>query len=327
MSSKEEADRLSPPRDQPPAKRSFRSLNAQSAWLELRLPHGQVNRVPVGSAQLTVGSAPPADIVVKDVPELLAEHLLVTPRPDGCWVACAQGATLVPHLEGKRLQAGLVPWGTEIVFGPLKLRFTKHPRAALLHAPWYAIFALLLAVLVVPLAAWLALAEEPLPQPDLEVKSSLFEGFFPLETKCDVPNASRVQSAQAAAYRGESMEREAGFREERYPFQPREGVLAVIAWSVAERCFTAAEQEEDQSRAQAAKESMMAKVETDLRGGELRLQRAIELERFDEAVTEADHLGQLVAHLATDHPYRLWLDRLQLQLRIREYRAGRQEGS
>src|SRR5437763_7062321 len=87
--------------------------------------------VDLAVERVVVGSSITCAVVVER-PEIAREHMLLSPRPDGCYVAIARGAPTPIVYNGVPFERGIVPWGGEVSIGAV--RFVLHdgstPRTA-----------------------------------------------------------------------------------------------------------------------------------------------------------------------------------------------------
>lgn len=255
--------------------------------------------------ETVVGSSERAHIRVPSSSGLSGEHLRIEPRDDGVQVAPIAGTQVliggVPH------PGGLVPFGTEIRAGTASLRVVRadaeEKRGAspvmVLGVP-----AILIALLVV-----LTDGSEPVSAGAPTEPPALFDAQHPCET-----------GAGTTRHRAEQDEHAARAKEERYPFAPGDGVHASALYRRASSCFESAG---DGARASALverAERVEHRVEHDYRTSRFRLERALEQQRWDEALAETRRLRALVAHRSG--PYVQWLADLERRLNlIRDRRA------
>jgi hypothetical protein len=96
---------------------------------------------------------------------------------------------------------------------------------------------------------------------------------------------------------------------QRYPFAPRDGVIAVDLASVAEACFGASRDAPGVAEAARKRASMMQRIDDDYRLRRLRLDRAIGAGLLREMYVEAEVLKNLLE--PRKGPFREWLIQLQ----------------
>jgi hypothetical protein len=64
-----------------------------------------------------------------DRPEFSAEHLLISPRPEGCWVAVARGVVTPTLVDGQPFERGMVQWGHNLQIGSVRMVLNDGTRA------------------------------------------------------------------------------------------------------------------------------------------------------------------------------------------------------
>lgn len=276
------------------------------AWVEITRPDGTMERHRIEGEQVTVGRSPTAGIPLVNADDLEPEHLLVAPRPDGCWVSVAEGASPATS-RGRAVRAEVVPWGTELTVGSVELRVTDRPtptrRASTGGVSWPVIIA---AFIGLPLAGWLLLSD-PVTEVPLEAGVPPPE-LFAAEASCDQGGSSALHLAREAA-------EAASHRSERYPFDAQDGVAAVKLWGEAGACYDAAGRADDARRVERERRAMAQRLEEDYRTHRLRLERALEKERWDDALRESRALLSLTDHLQGD-AYVTWLTLLERRLQL-----------
>ena len=113
-------------------------------------------------------------------------------------------------------------------------------------------------------------------------------------------------SRGGALQRGVRAEEMARFRSDRYPYDPRDGVLAVQGFRTATNCYDAAGRPSDADRTRAAGQELAERMGTDYAAARLSLANAIETKRWAEVLRETHHLLLLTSHLGGHH-YVKWL--------------------
>lgn len=277
-------------------------------WLEIIREDGTLERQRIEGEQVTVGRSPGAGIPIPDARSLEPEHFLVAPRPNGCWVAVAQGAAAEVRVRGEVFQQGMLAWGTELEVGALRLKITdelpkekKDPSEKKVSAP-----VLIAMFIIFPLVGWLLLsgdtsgidATPTAPPPDI----------FDEAPSCP-------ESEGNTRHRADQDAEAAIAKSERYPFNSQDGVQAVQRYRRAEACYRAVGASTEAGVMQSEGEQMQRRIEEDYRTHRLRLERALEQGRLADALLETRALRQLLQHKPTD-PYVLWLQQLERQLQL-----------
>jgi hypothetical protein len=290
------------------------------SWLVVSRADGSTVRHAIEGEQATVGKSPTAGIPLVNCEELMDEHMLVAPRPDGCWVSVRHGAFPAVTLKGRTIEGEIVPWGSELMVGQVSILVTDKLSADIkkgkgdkqVSSP-----VMVLMFVLIPLVGWLLLSD---PQASLPTGP---EGappeLFDEVTECP-------DSGSQAHHRAKEAAEAASHRAERYPFEAQDGVRAVQLYATAELCYTAAGESGDAARIRREKEALSQRLEEDYRTHRLRLERGLELERWDEALIEAKNLNDLLAH-RRDSEYGQWMELLErrLQLMVDQALARRDE--
>ena len=278
------------------------------SWLEIIREDGTLERQRIAADQVTVGRAPSAGIPVPDARSLEPEHLLLAPRGELCWVAVAQGAATPAKVSGELFSQGMLPWGSELEVGNLRLRITdqlpeekKEPGQRQVSPP-----VLIAAVVALPLIGWLLFSED-----DAGIDATPTApppAVFEAEANCPSSGGNTRHRAD--------LEAEAAIaKSERYPFNSQDGVQAVNRYRRAEACYRDLGLTEQAEAMAHEGERMERRIEEDYQTHRLRLERALEQGRLADALLETRALRQLLQHKPID-PYVRWLEQLERQLRL-----------
>lgn len=274
------------------------------AWVEVIRPDGTSERHRLEGERTTLGRSPVAGIPLVNSPELMPEHMLFAPRPEGCWVSIAQNAQPPAFVRGEPFGSGMLPWGTEIQVGSVRLRVLDRLPATKAGGSFSSPVTIL-ALVLLPLIAWLFLSDggEALPAvPDVPAPE-----LFATVDACP-------DRGPAALHRARESAEAASHKAERYAFEAQDGVDAVRLYRVAEVCYRAADRAADARRMQRDGRALERQIDEDYRTHQLRLERALEQERFDEALLESRALVALLRH--TEGPYTAWVRLLRRQLQL-----------
>lgn len=120
------------------------------------------------------------------------------------------------------------------------------------------------------------------------------------------------KSGAAAAAKAMIELQAAEAHEERYPFAPGDGSLALQAFGQAASCFAATGDSTMARLAVQARDAMLRRLRDDLRNTQMRLERARADQRYAQALHESERLLSLCQH--HPGPYRDELQRLQTEL-------------
>lgn len=278
------------------------------AWLEIIREDGTLERQRLEGERITVGRSPAAGIPIPDARHLDPEHLLLAPRGEGCWVAVAQNASVPVIVRGEPFQHGMVAWNTELVIGGLKLKIAdtlpKEQKAGgdkPVSAPVLIAF-----FVIVPLVGWMLLSD-----PDTGIDATpaapppqLFAEEIPCSTTGGTARHHADRDAEAAIAKAE-----------RYPFAAQDGVQAVRLYRRAAACYRAVGASNEATLMQREGEVMERRIDEDYRTHRLRLERALQQGRLEDALIETRALIELLRHREGD-AYLAWLNQLARQLQL-----------
>jgi hypothetical protein len=275
------------------------------AYVEVQRPDGTQERHRIEGEQTTVGRSPAAGITVTGFEELEPEHLLVAPRPEGCWVAVAKGARVGAVVRGQPFEHGMLAWGTEIEIGSLRLRISDQLPGAKKEDKRSPVV-VIGGALLVGLLAWLVFSEDDAKLP---TSTATPPPLFGAAVPCPAQGPGALHVAAEAA-------EEAAARAERYVFAAQDGVRAVNAYARAQACFLAGGNAAEAQRMQDARDRLARRIEEDYRSHRLRLERALEKSDLPEALLQARALRRLTSHLQGDYVDYLTLLEQRLQLLV-----------
>lgn len=277
------------------------------AYVEIVREDGTLERHRIEGDQITVGKSPTAGVPIPDGRDLEPEHLLIAPRGEGCWIAVAQGAKIVAKVRGEAFQHGMVTWGTEIELGSVKVKVTDSlPKESKTGEQKTSPVVLIGGVVAVGILAWTLLSDPGGHGLETEAPAEQLVLFDP-EVPCPASGASALYNADEDA--------EAALaKSERYPFDASDGVESVTLYRRSQSCYTTVGQTDAASRMRAEGDWMQRRIEEDFTTHRLRLTRAMEQERWPDALLETRALIALTRH--RDHPYVQWLMRNERRLQL-----------
>ena len=277
------------------------------AYVEVIREDGTLERHRIEGDQVTVGRSPTAGLPIPDGRDLEPEHLLIAPRGEGCWVAIAQGAKVQAKVRGEAFQHGMVAWGTEIEIGGIKLRVADSlPKEKKDGEQKASPVVLIGAVGIMGILAWTMLAEPSGSDIETEAPTDPLS-LFDADVACPTSGAQALYSADEDA-------EGALAKSERYPFDASDGVDSVVLYRRAQACYAAVGQPEASTRMQTEGDWMQHRIEEDYTTHRLRLERAMEQQRWPDALLETRALLSLTRH--RDHPYVQWLTRNERRLQL-----------
>ena len=287
------------------------------AYLEIVYPDGTAQRHRIEDREVTAGKSPTAGIPLVNANELAPEHLKITVRADGCWIAIAEGVDPPLTLEGRPSRGALIPWGNSFSLGSLRMVLTDKPFKDIAKPSAVSSPVALAALVMIPLAGWLILTA---PTDDIPTLTDAPPpSLLPEQVDCSVEGDERllraVEAAEAASHRAE-----------RYPFDAQEGIAAFSLYEEAVSCYQAVQRAADATRMRRNARRVGLRIEEDYQTHRLRLERALERRRYDEALREARALNALLRH-KYDDPYSEWMSRMERRLRLQREQSLSEEGT
>lgn len=118
------------------------------------------------------------------------------------------------------------------------------------------------------------------------------------------------------APRAASVERQGHFHAERYPYDPRDGIEAVIRFQEAQSCYEDAKLLEHARRAAERAADLIERINTDYASSRLVLENALASEKWVVALNEIHLLLRLTEHVR-DHVYVDYLSSIVGKVTIR----------
>jgi hypothetical protein len=256
--------------------------------------------------------------VVVDRPEIGREHVLLSPRPDGCYVAIARGAPTPVVFNGVPIERSVVPWGADLFIAGIKFTLKNSGAPGATEAktekkdekPSPVLIAA--AVVGVAVLGYVMLGGDggagvakPRGEPP-----ALFDS---LERACQAPDAER------AGERAIEFARQAAAKAERMPFRAQDGVEAVGLFANAASCFRMAGNAERAQRELQQAQSLKDSLERELLNHRFRLERAIEQSRPSDGVVEVRLMINMLQHRQGE--YLTGLNNLERRLALQVDRA------
>jgi hypothetical protein len=271
------------------------------AFVEIVLKDDSVELVAIRKDKVTVGSASSADISIPWARGLLPVHFLLVPTEEGCWVTAQPGAELLAG--GAALKHGAVPWGTVLEAPGLRVRLLDRSMVQSASRPvdvWF----WLLVLFAVPLIVWLfsdTEVEDIGRAPAMDI-SQLFTG----DDSCGEGGPAR--------YRAERYLDFAVAKQERYPFDPYDGVQAVMLFRKAGACYEATGETRYPEHVRTLASRLERQIRVDYQIRRTRLERSLKSKAYEQALVEARFLLRLVANRKT--AYGNWLDAVERRLNL-----------
>jgi len=286
-------------------------------YVEVIVPDQSPQFVELAGTHVVVGSAITCQVVIERA-DVAREHLLLQPRPDGCFVATARGVQLAPTVKGAPVERGIVPWGSELLLagarlvlhdGAVSMDLRKAGRAAgsgTGEKPQISPVVLVAIAVVIPLLGWMILRKPVEESVRLDVAAPAL--FDDLNRACP-----QSDSAQARGLADESL-RQAIAKAERMPFHIQDGIEAVGAYATAAACYRAVGDTDRAQQQMVAAGVLSTTINDEFYNHRFRLDRALEQDNVDDALTEARLLGYMVAHRTG--PYLSMLTALERRLAL-----------
>ncbi len=283
--------------------------------LDVYLPDGTVQNFPLTEERVVVGTSTKCQVMI-DRPEFAPEHLLLSPRPDGCWVAVARGVSTPTLVDNMPFERGMVQWGQAIQVGQVRMALADGTKARSTATKdkdkkeeKVSPVLLVASVVVMGLAAWTLLTEPNNLQAPGRVNTPPPALFDDLNRPCPQADPSLVTST------AEESTRIALSKAERMPFRTQDGVEAVTYYAQAAACYRAAANAEASGEAMRRANTLKARLEEEYTAHRFRLERALEQTRYEDALYEVRMITALVSHRRG--PYLTALNTLERQLTLR----------
>ncbi|MDB4931735.1 MAG: hypothetical protein JWM10_4219 [Myxococcaceae bacterium] len=290
--------------------------------LDVYLPDGSVQSYPLTDERVVVGTATRC-LVVIDRPEFAPEHLLLSPRPDGVWVAVARGVTTPTLLDGEPFERGMVGWGRALTVGPVRLGLNDgskvHKKAdgdGAKKEEKVSPVLLVAAAIIIPFALYSSFSPNNAAPPSRigTEAPALFDD--PLARAC--PATDPALTRQSA----EESTRVALSKAERMPFRMQDGVEAVLYYTQAASCYAAAGDAPSAEQATRRAAGLKNRLEDEYRAHRFRLERALEQGRTEDALFEVRMITAMVSHRRGQYRDALAALERQLTLRLDQAQAA-----
>ncbi len=277
------------------------------AYVEIIREDGSLERTRIEGDQITVGRSPTAGLPLPDQRDLEPEHLLVAPRGEGCWVACAQEARVEAKVNGQSFQHGMLAWGTVVEVGNLKIRVVDKLPKEVKDGKQTSPIVLVGGVAAVLILLW-SLGGESGPA---------------LETRPPAEPVVLFGAAETCPASGSAVLRQADLfseialaKSERYPFDPSDGVESVRLYRRSQACYSVGGVEDAATQMQLEGDFMQRRVEEDYAAHRLRLERALAHQSYEDALFETQAILAILRREDSANPYIQWLTRTKRHLEL-----------
>lgn len=291
--------------------------------LDVYLPDGNVMNFPLTDERVVVGTSAKCTVII-DRPEIAAEHLLLSPRPDGCWVAIARGVTTPTFVDGQPFDRGMVSWGHSIVVGQVRMLLsdgtkskstTKSTNGDKKEEKVSPVL-LIAAAVIIPVALYM-LFQAPTSATPQRVRTPPPALFDATPRPCPESDPTRARTT------AEENGRIALAKAERMPFYRQDGIEAVGFYHLAAACSRTAGDLPSAEAATRQATALQVRLEDEYRAHQFRLDRALEQHRTEDALFETRMLMALVRHRRGAYLNALHVLERQLTLQIDQAAAAR----
>lgn len=281
--------------------------------LDVYLPDGTQQSYPLTDERVVVGTSSKCQVLI-DLPDFAPEHLLFSPRSDGCGLIVARGVATPTLVDGQPFERGLVPWGATISVGQVKLvihdgkKTRKAAQEGDKKEEKVSPVLLIAAAVIVPFALYQSF-QDPANSAPGRVQTpppALFDDFPQACAQRD-PNLVRSTAEESA--------RVALSKAERMPFRTQDGIEAVNYYAGAAACYRAVGDTRAADLALRQANTLKVRLEDEYRAHQFRLERALEQQRTEDALFETRMLTALTSHRRG--PYLQALNTLERQLTLR----------
>lgn len=279
-------------------------------FVEITTSDGRVSMIELERAETKIGRANSCDVPLVSERDLEGEHVLLAPRKEGVWVACAENARVPVTINGAPHQSGMVPWGTIAKIGTIQLRFVLQTGEKKTNDKAQVSPVVVLGGLAL-VASIYFLLDTPNPASEIETTVPTAPTLFAATPPgCELQARDPAQVIRQATELGA----QAFAKSERYPFDAGDGVQSVMLFRRAAACLTVATQTEAATRMSAEADYMQARISDDYLGHRFRLERALDQARHNDALHETRALIALTENTASEDGFRAWLVRNERQL-------------
>jgi hypothetical protein len=252
-------------------------------WIELHVPGVAALHLDICSASTIVGTGPESSLRVPSNTGFASRHLHLTANAFGLSVTVDASVNKGFFHEGSQYRSLSMPWGSEIFVGSVRVVFF-YASDHVTSAPRFMLLALTFISGLTGIAAYeFRTVPEASPPPfDAAVVDDI------------VGSACLANGPQAAEQRAIACERAASAKQQRFGFDPRDGVEALSQLRQSEVCFRIASRVSDASRIHAEANSWLQTLNTEYSTVRLRLWFNLEHNRTVEAIETINELQGFV---------------------------------
>lgn len=271
-------------------------------FVEIHAAGASAERYELPDGEAALGNGADATVRVESA-QLSAPLMIVTVQVEKALVRIPDQLPGSLNFRGEVTREAAVPWGEDLYVGGARLAFVaersdrKNSQGVLLFAA--------LGVLVAAVVAW--------PRGESNVATG--DALVPPSFAASHPVCAE-QLPDAAMSRAKRLLTTALAKEQRAPFDRRDGVEALGLLNEAQACFERAGAAEDAKKAAEQLGSWKAVLDQEYAALRLRLRMALEQNRPADALLVVRALESLLAGQGTS-PYRTWLGGLHQDLERR----------
>ncbi len=266
-------------------------------WMELHVPGVAALHLDISSAPTFVGTGPESGLRVPLNTGFASRHFHLTADAFGLSVTVDASVKNGFCYNGSEYRSLSMPWGSEIFVGSVRVVFfyasdqvTSAPRFLLLALTFFSGLAGIAAY------AFRTVPETSPPPFDAAVVDDIVGAACP------------ANGQRAAEQRAIACERAASARQQRFAFDPGDGVEALAQLRQSEVCFRIARRVSDASRIHAEASTWLQTLNTEYSTARLRLSFNLEHNRTIEAIETINEL-RAFAPKNRQGPYQRWLVR------------------
>ncbi|QQR91296.1 MAG: hypothetical protein IPJ88_06095 [Myxococcales bacterium] len=272
--------------------------NKGACVLEVFDGYKSLGRHVIGLEPLVVGTDPKANVSLPKDSGLRPVHFSLQRKGSVCQLRLAPDAKL--QMAGMPIQSGPLPWDATLVFASLRFQLEEERTSALRSSGNSLVWLVLL--LCVPLLMWLysgnsGVDVSAIPKAD-------FEQFVAKQIECPEQGPAR--------YRAERLLESAASKEERYLFEPHDGIEAIQLYAQAAACMASAGQINEAQVAEKKSKKLKTRIRRDFILHQVKLERALAEKDHRQALGQARILVNMVGHEKSD--YLTWLQHIERQL-------------
>ncbi len=264
-------------------------------WIELYSPDFTPLRHELFESRTVVGTGSEATFRVPLSTGLEALHFWVDSTDSGVTVVVQDSPQTGLCFEGQECRSITVPWGSEVFVGNTRVAFLQGSIPISSKGTTFLLAtALILGLLGIGIyksSDWGPASEPSSEAPPLNELGSV---------RCS--DAIPVDAEHTAR----ENERAARAKQQRFPFDPQDGVEAVDMLRTSEACYRVAGRPDEASQAHAAMEEWSQVINSEYSTVRLRLKYDLEHDRFAEALKRVDEIRALLAPHGKGGYYR-WL--------------------